>query len=682
MLLVVLQCDNGARAALPISGDFTERWVGPTDPLTLRIDPALHGRSADLRIFAGPTDISALVRSSQPGQLRIDPRGAPLPGGEGELVVWLVDGSEWRELARLPLKVLSRGGFEAAAFTPKLDLAGKSQFDERTRGAATPAPRPRFADLTGRGGAAFTARRGALALDGNFNGSGSSYRNEALRFGERQTQAAKVDLGDYAVNARYRDTGLSVGHQTTGTNPLLLNGFASRGIGLGQKFGPRLDLRLNALNGSSIVGYDNLLGLDEAEHRVYTAIAGVELIAARPGALRAEVSYLDATVSARNNFNVGEIRDAERSHGLGLRIAGATAGGRVRGDVVLARSTYTNPFDPLLAQGGDLQPVQPATASGRIADFSVDLLQGWAGLSSEHPLTTTLALHHARVAPLYRSLGAFFAADQALDRVTLNQQAGGTQVQLLAARQEDNVDDVPTILKSRTTTLSATLALPLAQLLGTGGATSGWPQLNYVLQSVAQQALNTPVAEDSGFAASQRPDQRNRSHQLSLAWNIDTWTVSYGLSRSTQDNRQPGRELADFDNTGHQGSLSWRASDRLSLSAGLNVARNHSRERDLTTTTDFGNLGIDWRVTDRWAVAANVGRTLGGDSRDFTASANGNAQAQLTYSYEVASFGRKLPGQVFVRFVRATTDNRDSTFGLSARGVQWAWDAGLSLSLF
>ncbi len=682
ILLGLVLSAPAARAQTAVSGDFAERWVRPTDPLSLRIDQSLHGRVGDLRVFVGTTDMTALLRAPQPGTLVVDPHTAPLPSGETEVAVWLIEGTDWRELARLPLKVLTSTGLEAAAFTPKIDLAGKSQFDQTTRGAAAPPPRPTFADLTGRGGVSFEARRGPFSVDGNLNASASSYRNEALRFGELAGRAPKTDLNDYVLNTRYRDTGLALGHLSTGNNPLLLNGFGSRGVGIGRRFGPRLDLKLNALNGTNIVGYDNFLGLDDSDHRVYTAIAGYEFVAARPGGLRAELSYLDASVVSRNNFNVGEIPDAERSRGIGLRLSGATEGGRVRADLVLARSTYRNPFDPLLAQGEQLQAVRPARASGRIADLSIDLLQASPLLAQAHPLTVTLALHHERVAPLYRSLGAFFSADQQQNRATLSSQIAGAQLQLGAIRQEDNVDDLPTILKNRTSTRSASLGLPLPQWLGPADGGSWWPGANYAFQQVAQKAVNEPVTEDSGIAATHRPDQMNRSHQLTLSWNVTPWTFSYALNYAHQDNRQVGRENADFTNTGHQVSVSVRATDTLNLTLGANRARNYSLERDLATYTNGGNGGIDWQFAERWSLAANLGRTLGSDSRDFTASANDNAQAQLSYRYEVPSFGRKLPGQVFVRYARQSNENRDNVFGLATQGSQWALDAGLSLSLF
>ncbi|MCK6431133.1 MAG: hypothetical protein L6Q72_18920, partial [Burkholderiaceae bacterium] len=85
---------------------------------------------------------------------------------------------------------------------------------------------------------------------------------------------------------------------------------------------------------------------------------------------------------------------------------------------------------------------------------------------------------------------------------------------------------------------------------------------------------------------------------------------------------------------------------------------------------------------DSLTLAANAGRTLGGDSRDLTAADNNNAQAQLTWRFGIPADGRKLPGQVFVRYVRQENTSRDTSFGVSTSGASWAWDAGVSLSLF
>lgn len=373
--------------------------------------------------------------------------------------------------------------------------------------------------------------------------------------------------------------------------------------------------------------------------------------------------------------------DAEQSRGLGLRLGGRTENNRWRGDAVFARSRYVNPFDPLLAQGGELQAVRRATASARQFDLAVDLVQGSKRWSEAQPLTVTLSAQHRRIDPLYKSVGTSLSSDHELNRLALATQIGAAQLQLTGARQEDNLANVPTILKTRTDNAAASLALPLAQWFGAAEA-SWWPQLGYTLQCVRQRAINAPDTADSGIAASHRPDQSNRSHQATLNFSRGAFNFGYSIERSTQDNRQPGRENADFENLGHQITLGMRLGEKLNVNLGANTNRNFSREKNLATTTRSGNGGLDWQLLDGVTLAANVGRTLGGDSRELTSSSNDNAQAQLTWRFGIPAYGRKLPGQVFVRYVRQQNANHDATFGLATSGASWAWDAGLSLSLF
>jgi hypothetical protein len=675
-LAVALAFATSAHAA--VSADFADRWIAADATITLRLDQSLAARAAELRFFAGTLDVTAIARQPRPGVLSFDLRLARLAAGESNFAVYRVEGGKWREVAKFPLRVLNAAGFEAGQFGPKLDLGGKSRFDQGTRGNASQPARPTYFDGTGRGGFSFDAARGAFKLDGTFNATGSSYRNEALRFGELGTQAPKADLADYVVNLRYGSTSLAVGHHSYGNNPLLLSGYGSRGVTLAQKFGERFDVSLNAMNGTGIVGYDNFFGLANTEHRIHGATAGLELIGDRPGGLRFEIAALDARLESRTSFNAGEVPDAEESRGLGVRLSGRTAGNRVRGDAVFARSTYVNPFDPLLAQGGELQPVRRSTAGGRQIDLAADLVQNATRWSDRHPLTVTLSAHHQRVEPLYKSVGASAAPDQQLSRVALGTQIGVAQLQLAGSRRDDNLDNVPTILKTRTDETNANLTLPLASWFGS----AWWPQFSVTAQAVHQRAINEPVTVDSGIAASHRPDQKNRSQQAALDFARGSFNVGYSVQRSTQDNRQPGRENADFQNLGHQITFGLRVSDALNLNLGANTNRNFSHEKDLTTHTRGANGGFDWRIVDSLTLAANAGRTLGGDSRDLTSNSDNNTQAQLTWRFGVPSFGRKLPGQLFVRYVRQENANRDASFGFATSGASWAWDAGLSLSLF
>ena len=54
------------------------------------------------------------------------------------------------------------------------------------------------------------------------------------------------------------------------------------------------------------------------------------------------------------------------------------------------------------------------------------------------------------------------------------------------------------------------------------------------------------VPENGGFSVSHVPDQLNRNANLTLAWQRTVWSLGYRHNVVRQDNRQPGRELADL----------------------------------------------------------------------------------------------------------------------------------------
>ena len=652
----------------------TGTWTARDGALHLRIGQDLAARRSMLRVIAASTDVTALASFPEPGRMLIPLPAAALPSGDSELAVYLIEGVEWRELLRAPLKLLTRGGFERAGFTPKFDLSNKSQLAYATRGSTGAPPRERYADLTARGSLGFNAARGGWAVDGQFNGSGSSFRPETLRYGELGADADKFDLSDYAMNLRFGATTLTLGHQSVGNNPMLLSGFSSRGLGLTQQLNERLSLSFHAMNGTSIVGTDNFFGLESAEHRVLSASMGYEFFE-RAGALRAELLFMDASVLSRGNFNAGEIVDAQTSRGFGLRLSGRSASQRLRGDLVIARSTYVNPFDPLLAQGGPSQPVRPDTDHGFTVDLGADLLQGG-------PLTLGATLRHERINPLFRSLGASLAAGQRSTRLGLSAGWAGAQLQLTHQAQRDNLGDIATLLSTKTQSSALNAQLPLAQWLGAPGQPGWWPALNLQWQSVHQFAVNTPVTEDSGFAASHRPDQLSRQWQVGLDWTRDRWSWRYGLSQSLQDNRQPGRERADFSSLGHQFNAAWRATESLNLSVGVQRNRHLSVEKDLVSRSTTVNAGVDWTWRERWTLAASGSHTRGDDSMAIASSTNRSLQAQLGYRFELSSFGRKLPGQLFVRVTDQTASSTDALFGFDTAGGHRSVDAGLSLSLF
>jgi hypothetical protein len=674
----------GGAAADTMTTDFADRWVSQNDAITLTLPQEIWANRSALRVFVGKTDVTALSRGGTPGQIVIDPALVPLPPGESDVVVWRIDGSSWEEVARAPIRVLERGDFESMNADATVEVQLKGRAVERRLVEEEDPERTLFLDSVSNIGFSFSGERGGTTYEASASLTGSSYRPEALRFGDLGEEAPKLDLAEYGISVSHGGSGIRLGHVSYGNHPLLLDGMSSRGVILTGRPTDRFDVSLNIMNGSEIVGYNNFFGLREVDHRVHGLTAGYEIFGERPGALRAELSLMHASVQAIDDFNAGEISDAERSRGVGLRFTGATEGGRVTADVAWARSIYVNPFDPFLAQGEDLQPVQEARSSGRVVDVGIGLLDDARVFSDEHGLGLRLSLHHDRIDPLYKSIGSFFATDQLLNRVGLDADYRGALLQISGGRKRDNLDDIPTLLTTQTDTRTLSLSLPLPSWLGMNEETgrSAWPSVNYRFERIHQIALNVPDTEDSGFADSQRPDQLNKTHGIDFSWLLDPVTLTYGFSYADQDNRQQGRQNADFKDRTHSLSLSWAVNDGLSVNGSLGRNRNTALENDLTTYATNGSFGADWCFASDWQFSFNIDRTLSSDSDNAASSRNTGGAAQLGYRFEIADGLRKMPGQVFVRYSRQDSLNSDNIFEFRDEQRHWYIDVGFSLSLF
>ncbi len=670
---------SSAALAVSIERLGTEEWLGPDATITLRIDTGAAAESHDWRIFVGTTDVTALVRRTAPDTLELHPSGLAWPVGATELVVWHVDGRNWAERARLPLKVLTAGGFESSELKPTLDLQTKGRGGES---GAPASARGTFVDEVMQAGVEWKGARGGWTFDTTAQISGTTFRGEALRFGVEGNDAPKVDLGSYRVGAAHGRWGAELGHVTAGTHPLLASSWATRGIGVRAPLGANADIALHAMNGNAIVGWNNPFGLEDADNRVYIVAAGAELLPDRPGGLRAEVTLLDGSVLSRADFNAGQVPDAEESRGLGLRVLGNFAEGRLRFDAAVSRSRFVNPYDPQLALNGELRPVQPATRNAWRADVQGDVLKQSAALSERHPLDVTLSWYYDRAAPQYKSLGVSLDSDVELNRLGLRAAMAGAQLQLLAARKEDNLDDIPTLLTTRTDTLGAALELPLPAWAGGDKPASGWPTASLNWQTVRQQGINEPPTDRSGFAPTHRPDQRNDTLQLNLAWAFERGTLAWGITGNRQDNRQPGRENADFESLSTQLSASWTFSESLRATAGLNFGRQDNLETDVAQTTYGAQLGVDWQIDENWSLSGQLDVRHGGDSRDLSLTRGNLIQLQLARRFALPLFGREMPSQVFVRAAHQDDFSENRVFSQSLDQRLWWVDFGISFKVF
>lgn len=657
-------------------------WLDARGPLRLPVAPGTD--VASLRVLIGQTDFGAQARVLDDGTLEIAGTPVRLPAGEHSATVYAVDADGgWRELVVQPVRVLSRGGFERGQLTPRLDLNNESQLRQRVSGTANAADPDEYYHLASTAGLATRHARDGWSLDSDWNLSGNSRREAALQFGRRGAQAPKFDLASYRIGLAGSGYSLAVGHVPLGRNPLLMDNVSTRGVVATAQPLPWADVQIGAVNGTSIVGFDRFFGVRTRDHLMTGMSLGVDAPTGGRGSLRVEISLTDSQLESESGFDIGQVPDREKSRGQGARLAYATPAGRFSLQALYARSRYDNPADAALALVGTPVAVREQTRDAQRAQFSWSPLSGvqigpWA-------LSLNLSGSHAQADPLYRTIGAFVSGDQRNDMLAASAVLGIAELSLSVSRARDNLDDIPSLLTTRTRGSSANLRLGLDQLVRNQAGTRSWlPALDLSHDRLHQYASNSPAFEDSDFnATSHLPDQITGRTGLGLSWTLGAAAFGYRLDLSDQNNRQPGRERADFFNRVHNFNLRLTPWQALSLELGHARSDNENREQALTQFNRSDNAAINWQISKAASLSARWFDSDDDDSLGLAESGTRSADAvfNLRWNLPVTS-GRKVPVHFFLRYARQENEARDRVFGFASEGSNWTINSGVSATLF
>jgi len=694
---------SGASAQEPaqelvVTANFTDQEVDASFAIALNLSRPLQASEGRLAVLIGQMDFTNLFIPSG-NSLNYLPRILPLPAGESPVRVFLVSTSdEWRELTQLTLRVKTPAPADAApgrpdsqaqpsaadpaqpgaakkyGFTPSLTLGMKSQMNERHFPDSNRPERSTFADMTLQASLKSEMTNGWFGNQTQFDLAGSSFQKDALRFASLGENAPKVDLSSYLMQFQLSKTKLQAGQVTFGTNRHLINSYGSRGLTLSIPLGARSDFSLAALNGTTIVGWDNFFGLDRRKHQILSATLGFEFIGQRPGGLRLEAAALSGSLQPIAGFNQGVINDAEQSKGGSLRLLATDKAQRLKLEGGFTRSLFSNPSDPLLNQNQPAVPVKETTRSAYYLDTSYALLQN---LKLSEKKTANLKLNYRleNVDPLFRSVAATTQADRFQHELEITGAVGEITATVSHQQFHDNLADVPSLLTTLSRRYVVVVSVPLASLAPNGadgaGATDGagrsmWlPRLGYTMNRIHQFGRAFPL--NAGFNdPGQVPDQISENHDFNSEWQFQTWRLTYHFNRSFQDNRQPGRVLADLLNQIHGATLGLTPHATFDLNFDLNVESAKGFETARVDRTLRAGINTNWRMTPRMTINVIASNTLAGDlARRITRSRSTEFDVQWSYQFTHGEAGwRKVKGQFFIRYADRYARTRDLIFGL------------------
>lgn len=704
-----------------VTASFSEiQTISPDEPIDLSLDRPLAPAEGRLAVFIGSMDATILF-TSRPDGLRTAARSLPLPAGVHPLILYLVSpDEEWKPVARFILRVSNdrpaaggtQDGLEQRA--PRYPLQGASGSGDGHSPVLAVVPslalslqsqrlESRYPASTGEDHASFTASAlqasirteaasGPFASSARFDVVGASPQQQALRYGELRERAPQLDLSSYLMQFQFGKAKLSLGQTSFGANRFLIDRFSSRGLSLALPIGPRLDVSLTALNGTNIVGWNNFTGLSQRDHRVFSGMVGFEVLPERPGGLRFEATFLRGSLQPLPNINQGNIADAEHSTGFGFHLTASDNSLRFRAGAGFARSRYTNPTDPTLEHGFVLEPVHVGTRDARYLEASYDILKDLP-LTTNTQITLTSTFRHERVDPQFRSVAAYVPSNRVQNQYELLASVGDLSVGISHTRANDNLDNIPSILKSFTRRTSSSVIAPLDSLLGDPSSPSPWlPRLCFSFDRIRQFADSVPSNAD--FTSSQIPDQTSTNRVFTADWHGRAWRFGYRYNDSLQDNRAraTGAPLSSLLNVIHAVTFGLTLGQTLDLNLDLsreNFDGSESRADAFSHHADAAyrsGINVNWRANDAMSLSAGLFDTLTHSSAELSRTRKGrNTGVDLQWSYRLAweknRFGN-VHGQIFTRYSSQQARVVEYLSGGNSSNKTQTLTAGLTFTFF
>ena len=289
-------------------------------------------------------------------------------------------------------------------------------------------------------------------------------------------------------------------------------------------------------------------------------------------------------------------------------------------------------------------------------------------------MSLTVQARHEYSASTYKSLGAGQGADYVNDTVGLNASLGVVTGQLQWGRRSDNVANAAAFLKNRAPRQNLSLAAPLGQMVNSAAPPLWAPTASYTY------GRNHSFADTGyipfGQTIANLPNVKAITHGLGLNWTVNKLNFGYQYNRNLQDNNQPGFELQDVQDVGHNVTAAYQLTDNLSLTSGTGKRLSKQRATGVERRNNTAQAGVNWLFGDRYTLSSSLNAYSDHDSTFTSNSKVRQGQLQLLKQFDVVSFGKKLPAQWSLSY----SHSNSNSLGIVVR--YQTLNAALSLSFF
>ena len=657
---------------------------GDSRTIDVSLSRPLRDGEGELVLVVDDVDVTALSERTA-SRITYRPTTPVHPIATSEVVLYRRIGGTWNEIRRFSVRAAQAVHLPGLGTVQSATVGNKGQIAEG-RSTGLPLPdRRTFQDFVLNAGLRSSSEKDGWAFTTQSNYMGVTRREEALRFGVRGRDAPMFDLADYVVDIRSSDATLSLGHVSFGTSRHLVNGFGARGATVGWTRGAT-SLSVGALSGTSQVGWTDPVGIERPSNRLFGASIGREVIAAHPGVLRLDATYLDGSKLPQASFTQGAIVDAEQSAGGTLQLSGALPNQRLRFSSGYTRSRFENPArDADLLGGGGVPRPTPATRGALFAEASASLLQNaHTLLGAGVPTSLTIGARHERVDPLFRSVAATTAADRQESAADATVSFGAVLAQFARLWNHDNVGRVASVLTTNGHGATASLAIPIGSIGDARRHQVWFPTLTVAHNRTRQFADGLP--SNGAFRDQDLPNQLSINSDVAALWQTGRVRLTLRANRSSQDNRQALREAADFAAGVNAVSIGTNLGTRGDVAVDLGQEFQTAEERHETTHVRRATFNGSYRP---WAATSLLGafsllhtRPPAGQS-----TVTSDQRIELSQNLNIWAGPGGSRGQLFVRYARTTSQLPDFNSLITSAAPrlnqrQWTLASGLNLRLF
>lgn len=694
-------------ASVPLSSDgksaikipFNRAVEAEDGRVVLTLRSGSSPEVVDLTDLAAPADtnleLDLVVLPLRPGRYSIDVSLEKADGTGASLGVITLEVAAGADAAAAP------GAF---VFTPKLDIAGKSQLSERVRNGARPSGRPTYRDITLQGSFE-TAQSGEdWDLKSRVQFSGSSVRSEAVTYGTRAARASKFDLVDYLVDLGYDDSRAQLGQIANTTHPILHSNISNRGFSFAHRFPFGLEITGAAQSSGNLAGTSNLTGLANHNSIFRNFGLGYELMPEKPGQFRVDIAHFDGRQPVQLPSGAAS---SERSEGYGTRILWRNEPGTFRTEAITAQSDHHAPTP----EGGEV------TNNGK----AYTLESGWDFLKQYtifgQPLSASISGRREHASPFFRSLGSSFQSNYQLSSEVLNVQWGGMQTQLQGVQRLDNVNSDRRYVRNRVSAQLLNVAFPTEWLIAiyrnfvplppaapaaaagssttapanaaAAPAASAGPPWWLPALSLSRNVYNQFADEGfipEGYVAEDLPHVVSTNHAVGLDWKGADYSLSWKFGPSAEKNLQLGAQDSSTRKRRHGITADWRPIKDLSISAGIDRAVGERLDTPINQINAQVRGKVAWKVNTTNDLSFDYSRGRDFDTADTRSAQNRRMQFQWITRFDIPSGigDKKLPSQAYLRVIdnAAVNASRANNVFVFATPKTQAVQAGFSMTLF